>query len=305
MPELPEVEVAARNLRRWTSGRRVRAVRPGDKATRIFRPAGPRALQALAGGRFVDVGRRGKNLLITLEAARGGPRMARGASGAGGAGDKRIGLWSHLGLTGKWLHRPRDAEPEPRSTRLAIDLDDGSHLYYVDARMFGRARVVAGARFDELPEVKALGPDPLIDGIDAAALHARLSRSRLPIKVAIMDQRLLPGVGNIQASEALFRAGIDPRRPSRSLSKDEVARLGGAILESIAYTLSTFAEAGVDGGGADIVYVEEQRTSNPFLVYGRAGQPCPKSARGRGRGHQIVRIVQAQRATFFCPRCQR
>src|SRR6185369_6540872 len=107
-------------------------------------------------------------------------------------------------------------------------------------------------------------------------LHARLARLRVPIKVAIMDQGLLPGVGNIQASEALFRAGIDPRRPARSLSRREVARLGAAILKSIQFTLSTFAEAGVDGGGADIVYVEEQRTSNPFLVYGRAGQPCPR-----------------------------
>ena len=131
--------------------------------------------------------------------------------------------------------------------------------------------------------MKALGPDPLIDGIDPVELQGRLSRSRTPIKVAIMDQGLLPGVGNIQASEALFRAGIDPRRPARSLSSGEVARLAEAILASIAFTLASFAKAGVDGGGADIVYIEEDRTSNPFLVYGRAGEPCPGAARGSAR----------------------
>lgn len=324
MPELPEVEVAARNLRRWSAGRRIRRARPGAGAGRIFRPAGPRALEALAGARFRDVGRRGKNLLVTLN------------GGADSTHDRAIGIWSHLGLTGKWLHRGA-ADPEPRSARLTIDLDDGSRLHYVDPRMFGRLRVVPGARFDQLPELKALGPDPLLDGIDPAALHARLSRLRTPIKVAIMDQGLLPGVGNIQASEALFRAGIDPRRPARSLSRQEVGRLAAAVLKSIQFTLSTFAKEGVDGGGADIVYVEEQRSSNPFLVYGRAGQPCPrrgkahapaadggragkgkakipatgsaarKQAKGGGASAvrpEIVRIVQAQRATFFCPRCQ-
>ncbi len=186
------------------------------------------------------------------------------------------------------------------AARVELDLDDGTRLHYVDRRMFGRFRVVPGARFDRLPEIATLGPDPLTDGIDAAALRARLARLKTPIKVAILDQSLLPGVGNIQASESLFRAAIDPRRPARTLSAHEVKRLAGAISKSIQFTLETFAAAGADGGDADIGYVEERTAPNPFLVYGRAGARCPRCKSGT-----IVRIVQAGRATFFCPSCQK
>ncbi len=289
MPELPEVEVAARNLRRWALGRAVRAARADRKATRILRPAAPRALGALAGARFEAVRRRGKNLLITLARPNGAA----------------VGVWSHLGMTGKWLHR-RAGEPPPRFARVRVELDDGASLHYADLRMFGRFRLVPGARFQALPDIQALGPDPLDDGIDVAWLGARLARTRLPIKVAILDQTLLPGIGNIQASEGLFRAGIDPRRPARSLSRAELGRLARGLMASIRYTLKTFARSGADGADADIEYVEERRIANPFLVYGRAGEPCPRCRRAkRGVVGKIIRIVQAQRATFFCQRCQR
>jgi formamidopyrimidine-DNA glycosylase len=117
---------------------------------------------------------------------------------------------------------------------------------------------------------------------------------------------VLPGIGNIQASEGLFRAGLDPRRPARSLSRVEVGRLARGLLASIRYTLKTFQQSGADGADADIDYVEERKIPNPFLVYGRAGEPCPRCRRAK-RGHgagTITRIVQAQRATFYCPRCQ-
>jgi len=315
MPELPEVEVAARNLRRWAVGRRVRAVRAERSAARILRPGSPRALGTLAGARFQDVERRGKNLLITLTKPDRPARGRRRASPAGALrgrvrepfeGSLLIGVWSHLGMTGKWLRR-RTRDPEPRFARLRIDLDDGAALYYADLRLFGRFRVVPGARFEALPEIAALGPDPLRDGIDPRRIADRLSRTRLPIKVAIMDQTLLPGVGNIQASEGLFRAAIDPRRPARSLSRAELARVARGLLDSIRYTMKTFRESGADGADADIEYVEERRIANPFLVYGRAGERCPRRVRGKkgGDGGTIVRIVQAQRATFYCPRCQR
>lgn len=281
MPELPEVEVAARNLRRWGAKKTIRAVRADQRAARIFRPATPKAVEGLAGARLVSVDRRGKNLLLTLERGRG----------------DRLGVWSHLGMTGKWLRRAA-AGPAPPATRVELDLA-GARLCYVDRRMFGRFRLVPGARFDELPEIAALGPDPLRDGIDADQFAARLARLRAPIKVALLDQTLLAGVGNIQASESLFRARIDPRRPARALSAAEVRRLSAAIRASIDFTLETFAAAGADGGKADIGYVEEGTAPNPFLVYGRAGARCP-----RGKGGKIVRIVQAGRATFFCPRCQ-
>jgi len=289
MPELPEVEVAARNLRRWAVGRKVRGVRTDRRAARIFRPSSARALGALAGARFQEVERRGKNLLVTLTLAK--PK-------GGGA----VGVWSHLGMTGKWLHR-RAGEAAPRFERLRIDLDDGTSLRYADLRLFGRFRMVPDARFESLADIAALGPDPLNDGIDVDRLKDRLARVRLPIKVAILDQTLLPGVGNIQASEGLFRAGIDPRRAAGSLSRAELAQLARGLLESIRYTLKTFKGSGADGADADIDYVEERKVPNPFLVYGRAGAPCPHG--NKKKKGTIVRIVQAQRATFYCPECQR
>ena len=274
MPELPEVEIAARNLRRWTAGRRIVGVEADPRARRIFRPSTPAALaRAVEGARFGEIRRVGKHLMIRLEQD-GAP----------------VGLLSHLGMTGKWLRRAA-ADPPTRFSRARLALDDGAVLHYDDLRLFGRLRAVPGARFDEVPEVAALGPDPLDAGVDPARLADALARSRLPVKVRIMDQRILPGVGNIYASEALFRARIDPRRKGPSLSRAEVKRLAAAI------------PAGMREGIArqdrpEITYVEEGG-ENPFLVYAREGEPCPRCGRAA-----IRRIVQAQRSTFFCPRCQ-
>ncbi|HEY6476417.1 MAG TPA: DNA-formamidopyrimidine glycosylase family protein [Polyangia bacterium] len=289
MPELPEVEIAARNLRRWGAGKTIRAVRIDRHAARLFRPGSAKAPLALAGAKLREIRRVGKNLLLTLVRRRA-----------------PLGVWSHLGMTGKWLRRGA-TDPAPPATRVELELAGGARLCYVDRRMFGRFRLVPGARFDALPEIAALGPDPLVDGIDVAALAARLAGLKQPIKVALLDQTLLAGVGNIQASESLFRAGIDPRRQARSLSAAEVRHLAVGIRRSIDFTLRTFAAAGADGGSADIGYVEERQAPNPFLVYGRAGERCPRCKRAGRQGGPgtIVRIVQAGRATFFCPRCQR
>jgi formamidopyrimidine-DNA glycosylase len=279
LPELPEVEVAARNLRRWTAGRTVRAA--DADATSIVRPAGPRGLLPLVGARVREVDRVGKHLLVTLARAK-----------------EVVGLWSHLGMTGKWLRRAPGVAP-PRFSHARLTLDDHSVLHYCDMRRFGRLRVVPGADFMSIPTLAALGPDPLRDGVDAAKLQARLERVRLPIKVALLDQTVLAGVGNIQASEACFRARLDPRRPAASLTRAELGRLARAIVASIRYTLERFAKDGADAGDGEIVYVEEDRKSNPFKVYGRAGAPCPRC------GKPIRRLVQAQRSTFFCSACLR
>jgi formamidopyrimidine-DNA glycosylase len=274
MPELPEVEIAARNLRRWTRGRTVVRVETDPRAKRIFRPARPATFaRELEGARFGEIRRIGKHLLVALE-KKGGP----------------LGLHSHLGMTGKWLRREAGA-PAPRFSRARLHLDDGAALHYEDLRLFGRLRVVPGGRFGEVKELAALGQDPLEQGIDPGELAVALGKSRLPVKVRIMDQALLPGVGNIYASEALFRARIDPRRPARSLSPAEVKRLAGTIVEAM-------KEGIARQESPEITYVEEGG-ENPFLVYGREGEPCPRCRRAK-----IVRLVQAQRSTFFCPRCQ-
>ncbi|HEU4382496.1 MAG TPA: bifunctional DNA-formamidopyrimidine glycosylase/DNA-(apurinic or apyrimidinic site) lyase [Anaeromyxobacteraceae bacterium] len=276
MPELPEVEIAARNLRRWTEGRSIQRAETEPGARRIFRPGSPRAFAAaLAGARVAGVSRRGKHLLLTLEGGRGA-----------------LGLLSHLGMTGKWVRRG-DGESPPSHSRARLRLDDGAVLHYRDPRLFGRLRLVPGARFAEVPEVAALGPDPLLDGVDPAQLAARLARLRRPVKVALLDQGLLAGVGNILASEALFRARIHPRRRASSLRRAEVRRLAHAVEASVRETIER-------EDSPEIAYVEEPGTENPFLVYAREGEPCPRCRRGR-----IRRAVQAQRSTYWCPRCQR
>lgn len=282
MPELPEVELAARNLTRWARGRRVRAVAASEP--RALGGGRPAALKVLVGARLTELERRGKNLLLTF---------AIGAK-------KQVGVWSHLGMTGKWVRRaPADAAP--RFSRVRLDFEDAVTLHFVDMRLFGFFRLVPRADFEALPVIAALGPDPLQHGIDAAALAQRLARRpKLPIKVAIMDQALIPGVGNIQASEGLFRAAIDPRRSAAALQPPEVRRLARGLLASFRYTLGTFATAGADGGGKDVEYVEEPGTRNPFKVYDRAGVRCPRCKKGI-----ITRLVQAGRSTYFCPSCQK
>jgi formamidopyrimidine-DNA glycosylase len=276
VPELPEVEIAARNLRRWAEGRRIERVSTDARAARIFRPADRVAFaRALAGARLVAVDRRGKHLLATLEDRRGRP----------------VGLWSHLGMTGKWVRRAR-GEEVPAHARVTLLLDDGHALHYVDPRLFGRQRLVPGAAFSAVPEIGALGPDPVQDGVDPARLGARLAATRRAVKVALLDQAVLAGVGNIHASESLFAARIDPRRPGPSLSAAEVRRLARAIAASL--------RRGIESqDGPEIAYVEEPGAPNPFRVYARAGERCP-----RCRAAGIRRIVQAQRSTFFCPACQ-
>ncbi len=276
MPELPEVEIAARNLRRWTAQRRIDRIEADPKARYVFRPSSPAVLsRALEGARFGAIRRIGKQLLVTLD-RNGSP----------------VGLLAHLGMTGKWLLR-RAGDPPTRFSRARFLLDDRSVLHFDDLRLFGRLRVVPGARFEDVPEVAALGPDPLEAGIDPERLHEAFARSRLPVKVRILDQALLPGVGNIQATEALFRARIDPRRRSDSLARREGKALAAAILDSVKESIAREE-------GPEISYVEEPGSENPFLVYAREGERCPRCRRA-----SIARLVQAQRSTFFCPRCQR
>ena len=275
MPELPEVEIAARNLRSWTRGRRIVAAEAAPSARYVFRPSTPAAFaRAVEGARFGEIRRIGKHLLVALEKD-GAP----------------LGLLAHLGMTGKWLRRRR-GDPPTRFSRARLRLDDGHVLHFDDLRLFGRLRVVPAARFGEVPELAALGTDPLERGIDAAALGEALAWSRLPVKVRIMDQAIVPGVGNIYASEACFRARIDPRRKGPSLSAREVRALAGAIVAAMKDGIARQE-------GPEITYVEEGG-ENPFHVYAREGERCPRCRKGT-----IRRIVQAQRSTYFCPRCQR
>jgi formamidopyrimidine-DNA glycosylase len=274
MPELPEVEHAARTLRLWLEGATVARARAAP--TRLFR-AGGRLLfeRLLPGCHLAGVERRGKILLLTF---------AREA--------EKVGVLCHLGMTGKWVRRPTSADP-PAHAHARLELERGAVLHYSDPRLFGRIEVHRDADLLALPAVRALGPDPLVDGLDPGALHTRLAKTRRPVKAALLDQALLAGVGNIYATEALFRAKIHPGRPANALSRAEVARLAQGIEASMAAALARPVE--------EIAYLSEgTHVENPFLVYDRAGERCPRCRRGT-----IEAITIGGRTSAFCGRCQR
>jgi formamidopyrimidine-DNA glycosylase len=272
MPELPEVEHAARMLRGFLEGRVILHAEASE--ARVFRGGDRRAFaSALCGRKLSRLSRRGKYLLLAF--------------------DGGVSVLSHLGMTGKWIRRERARGARPPHSRARLALDDGSVVHYCDPRMFGRIAVHRGKDLDRLPEIRALGPDPLEDGIDPRALVEALARTSRPVKVALMDQRVIAGIGNIQATEALFRARVAPTRPARAITPREAARLAEAIRASVDFTLEAT-------GPGEITYLSEgARVANPFLVYGREGAPCPRC------GRPIDTISLGGRASAHCASCQR
>jgi formamidopyrimidine-DNA glycosylase len=261
MPELPEVEFARRQLRRWLH--RATVIDAKAHAKQIARSD---ALATIVGRKVKAIERKGKWIRVTFD---GGAR-----------------LFSHFGLTGKWVLRDRDAETE-RYERARIDTSKSS-LRYLDPRMFGRIEVSER----DVPGWTKLGPDPLVDGIDVPRLQKIFGRRKRTVKETLLDQKVLAGIGNIQAIESLWRAKIDPRTRADALSAADVRTLAKAIRWSIDRTLELEA-------GDEITYVEESRAANPFIVYGKRGKPCPRCKTS------IERIVIGGRGTYLCPTCQR
>jgi formamidopyrimidine-DNA glycosylase len=267
VPELPEVEIASRQLRAWARGKRI--VSAKAERTRVIRGQSPRRFAELTGHRLQEVERTGKWMLLRFD------------------GD--AGLASHLGMTGKWVRRKRD-EAAPSHVRASLQLEDGTVLDYRDPRLFGRLIRGKVSQLRKLKTFSSLGPDPL-PGIDVARLYDMLRKTRRSLKEALMDQRTLAGLGNIQVSESLHRSGLHPERLGVSISPDEAQRLAAAIAESLRSALEG------EDSPEPITYVEEGG-ENIFLVYDREGQPCENC------GTPIERIVQGGRSTYFCSHCQ-
>lgn len=267
MPELPEVEFARRSLLKWTDGRAIVRTEADPKA-RTFRGAKIADVEALA-GRVTAIDRKGKFLMIAF--------------------DDGKGAVAHLGMTGKFLKRPAGADA--KWSRARFVLDSGEVIHFQDPRLFGRIEPTSAETLRQNPSVAKLGVDPLVDGLTVEQLKDALGTSKQALKVALMDQERIAGLGNIHAAEALFRARLHPERAPSSLTDDEWSRLAKAIHDGIAFALEIEA-------GDEIEYVEEPGAKNPFLVYGKAGEPCPVC------GTTIDSSEHGGRVTFFCPSCQ-
>jgi formamidopyrimidine-DNA glycosylase len=270
VPELPEVEHARRTLAKWLSGAHIESVTVHDARILDEGVGAETVRRALEGRRVRAAERRGKWLRLVLD---------RGV------------VFSHLGMTGKWV-LARPGEDSVRFEKVRLDVRSGRarrSVRYLDPRLFGRFVVAS----EDLPAWRELGPDPLVDGIDVAALHAQLARRRLAIKPTLLDQTVLAGVGNIHATEALFFARIDPRRPARELSRAEIVALARGIRRTIASAMKLLARADT------ITYVEEPGAENPFTIYGREGTPCPRCER------PLAKMVLGGRGTVLCTSCQR
>ena len=268
MPELPEVEIARENLEQWLCGRRIRCSEIYD--LRMLRGQSRRCVEeVLEGARVRAVKRRGKYLILELWGY-------------------RPSVIAHLGMSGKFLKRTNN-EGNPLATRVSLSLSRGERVLMSDVRRLGRFRLMDDV---EATRLAKLGIDPLEHSFTVKVLQSMAVKALLPVKMFLMDQRRLAGIGNIQAAEALFLARIHPSRITGELTVEELRHLHGAIRRTIQETLrQTRSE--------EINYVHEKGISSSFHVYGRKGKPCTVCGNG------VSRLTQAGRSTYFCPACQR
>lgn len=296
MPELPEVETVARGLAQVMEGARLARVEVNRPDLRFPFPAG--FGERLEGQTVTSVGRRAKYILAHL-----------------GGGDVLI---MHLGMSGRFiiheageLLRPgrfhhvsgaRGGEVDSHA-HVVFTLEDGTRIVYSDPRRFGMMDLVARGGLLDHKLLRGLGIEPLGNELSGNFLNTALRHRRTPLKAALLDQRIIAGVGNIYACEALYRAGLSPRRLARTITSANGATaraegLAGAIREVL-------GEAVAAGGSTLRDYVRTDGElgyfQHAFQVYDRADTPCPRP----GCGGTVSRIVQSGRSTFFCPRCQR
>ena len=268
MPELPEVETTVRGLERILKGRRIARIE-------ARRPDLRRALpvdlgQRLTGARIIKLGRRAKYGLIGT--------------------DRGDTLVFHLGMSGHWRVDPSEIE---KHDHFIIEIDEGRRVALNDARRFGSLDLVRTAELEAWPPFAALGPEPL--EITPQELKRRLAGRSAAIKLLLLDQRIIAGLGNIYVCEALYRAGIHPRRPGGSISLERLRRLVPAIHDVLAEAIAAGGSTLRDFASPD---GELGYFSKSFAVYDREGRPC-------ACGGTVRRIVQGGRSTFYCPRCQR
>src|SRR5271170_367028 len=275
MPELPEVETIRRGLALRIGGRRI--VRAELRRPDLRRPFPPMLAKRLKGARIGALRRRGKYLLIELD-------------------DTGL-LLLHLGMSGR-ITTGGNNTPDLPHDHVVLTLDDGTVVRFNDPRRFGLIDYLARDAADAHPLLSGMGPEPLEAGFDGAYLGRVLAGKLTPIKSALLDQKIVAGLGNIYVCEALFRAGLSPRRLATTVTGARATRLAAAIRD----VLSDAIEA---GGSSLRNYVQANGELGYFqhrwAVYGKEGEPCPGCTCAEG----VRRIAQAGRSTFFCARRQR
>ena len=288
MPELPEVETVRRGLAPHMEGARFAHVAQNRADLRF--PFPDRFAERLQGRTVVAAGRRAKYLAFDL--------------------DDGTVLVMHLGMSGAFRVDGEDTADfhHDRSKDAAHDhvvfaMSNGARVTYNDPRRFGFMALVPRAGFDEHPWFAAMGVEPLGNALDAAHLAARLRGKRTPVKSALLDQRVVAGLGNIYVCEALHRARISPRREAATLVRRDGS--ASAKLERLVPEIKQVLLEAIEAGGSSLrdhrqASGEMGYFQHTFRVYDREAEPCPN-----GCGHVVQRIVQGGRSTYFCGRCQR
>jgi len=278
MPELPEVETVVRGLRPKLEGHRLAQVEQRRPDLRFPLPENFAA--RLQGRRVERIVRRAKYMLLHLD-------------------DGQV-LLCHLGMSGRMVivQRGRKGERPPldRHDHVVLVTDAGAEIRFNDARRFGIMDLVAAEALEAHPLLRDLGPEPLGNDFNGPALAAALKGKRTPIKAALLDQQVVAGLGNIYVCEALFFAGLSPRRLAYTVQGNRAEKLAAAVRQVLARA--------IDAGGSSLRdYVQANGELGYFqhewAVYGREGEPC------RGCGAAIKRTVQSGRSTFYCSRCQK
>lgn len=274
MPELPEVEVLRRSLERRLLGKLIERTAVYD--SRLREPVRPRQLAArLSGKRIRRLRRRAKYLLIDAD---GGSTLV-----------------IHLGMSGRFTLVAAQEPREPHE-HVAFFLDTGKRLRLRDPRRFGLVFAASSEGLEKDPHFASLGIEPLGPELSGAVLASRAKGRKAPVKTFLMDSRAVVGLGNIYATESLFRAGIHPRRSVARISRQSWVQLARAIREVLSQAIE-------EGGTTLNDFTDGAGNSGYFqvslAVYGREAEPCPHC------GRPVRRIVQSGRASFYCPSCQR
>ena len=271
MPELPEVETTVRGLARYLDGARLARVEP--RRADLRRPFPSDLVQVLTGATVTGLSRRAKYGLIHTD---------RGQT-----------MVFHLGMSGRWRIEPEELG---KHDHLVLETGSGHLLALCDPRRFGSVDLVQTDRLGQWPAFAALGPEPLGDDLTPAHLKAALAGRSAAIKLMLLDQRIVAGLGNIYVCEALFRAGIDPRKAAGRVTGPALARLVpqikavlGEAIEAGGSSLRDYAQP--DG---ELGYFSKQ-----FDVYDRHGQDCTRC------GAPVQRLAQGGRSTWYCAKCQK